>query len=198
MCLLYEFLILITQKFFSLSNMCRQLNVRLMQIANLYIDCVEDENFLTLLMLEKDYSNRDCLNISVEMELLDLIQSPKVESIILRIWNSDYDTSGSLMQMSTSYQIMEQDINIPIDIELKNRFYKQRDISNEPQSYWLVEIFKLSMNVRILAIGITTTLFTIFCFVFQVLILIEFRRAQPFVLEREEMQQRIKMLSTQS
>ena len=61
-----------------------------------YIEAVEDEHFLTQMMLEKDYSGRDCLQIAVELELLDLIQSSKIESIILRIWNSDYDTSGSL------------------------------------------------------------------------------------------------------
>jgi len=69
----------------------------------MYIECVDDENFLTSLMLEQDYLNRDVLKIAVELELLDIIQSPKVEAIILRIWNSDYDTSGSLFQMSTSY-----------------------------------------------------------------------------------------------
>lgn len=68
-----------------------------MKMALMYIECVEDENFLTKLMLDQDYSNRDSLKIAVELELLDLIQSSKVESIILRIWNSDYDTSGSLM-----------------------------------------------------------------------------------------------------
>lgn len=72
-------------------------------MALMYIECVDDENFLTSLMLEQDYLNRDVLKIAVELELLDIIQSPKVEAIILRIWNSDYDTSGSLFQMSTSY-----------------------------------------------------------------------------------------------
>jgi hypothetical protein len=68
-----------------------------------YIESCNDEHFLTTLMLEKDYSGRDSLKIAVELELLDLIQAPKVESIIQRIWNSDFDTSGSLFQMSTPY-----------------------------------------------------------------------------------------------
>ena len=74
-----------------------------MEMALKYIECIEDENFLTELMLEKDYNGRDTLKIAVDLELLDLIQAPKVEAIIQRIWNSDYDTSGSLFQMSTSY-----------------------------------------------------------------------------------------------
>lgn len=102
MCLLYEFLQLLALKFFSLSNMCRALSERIKQMATLYIDAVDDEHFLTSLMSEKDYSGRDLLKIAVQLELLDLIQSPKVEAIIQRIWNSDYETAGSLMQMSTT------------------------------------------------------------------------------------------------
>jgi len=104
--LLYEFLKLLPQKFFSLKNICDQLNETLEEMAKNYINCVENENFLTMLMLEKDYSGRDSLKIAVELELMDLIQRPKVEAIIQRIWNSDYETSGSLFEMSTPYQIL--------------------------------------------------------------------------------------------
>ena len=61
-----------------------------------YIESVDDENFLTAIMTEQDYGGRDSLMIAVELELLDLIQAPKVEAIIKRIYNSDYDLSGSL------------------------------------------------------------------------------------------------------
>lgn len=44
-----------------------------MEMATFYIDAVNDEHFLTQMMLEKDYGGRDCLQITVELELLDLI-----------------------------------------------------------------------------------------------------------------------------
>ena len=62
----------------------------------MYIDCVDDENYLTAIMLEKDFYGRDVLKIAVELELNVLVQNSKVEAIIQRLWNSDYDTSGSL------------------------------------------------------------------------------------------------------
>lgn len=71
-----------------------------------YIESIDNENFLTSIMLEKDYNNRDSLQIAVDLEVLDLIQAPKVEAVIKRIWNSDYDTSGSIFQMSSAYQII--------------------------------------------------------------------------------------------
>ena len=57
---------------------------------------MDDENCLIQLVLEKDYINRDSLKISVQYELLDLIQSAKIEAVIMKILNSEYDTSGSI------------------------------------------------------------------------------------------------------
>ena len=62
-----------------------------LKMALQYIDEVDDENFLTAVLNEKDYSGRDALSIFVELELLDIIQTPKVEAVIKRIYNGDYD-----------------------------------------------------------------------------------------------------------
>ena len=61
MCLLYELLFLISKKFFSLSYTCTQLMEQVKQMIIHYIVAVDDENFLTEVMLEKDYSGRDSL-----------------------------------------------------------------------------------------------------------------------------------------
>jgi len=61
MCLLYEFLFLLTKKFFSLSYTCRQLMDQVKTMIIEYIESIDDENFLTTIMLEKDYSGRDSL-----------------------------------------------------------------------------------------------------------------------------------------
>lgn len=62
-----------------------------MDIAISYIEQVDDENFLTQLMLEKDYTQRDSLRIAQELELLEMILAPKIQAIIKRIYNSDFD-----------------------------------------------------------------------------------------------------------
>ena len=107
-----------------------------------YVDSVDDENFLTTIMLEKDYSGRDALTIAVELELLELICTPKVEAIIKRIQNSDYQLDGTLFEMSTSYQMVFAQNNLIRDIESNYRFYRKRDISKKPQSPWQYEVIK--------------------------------------------------------
>lgn len=38
-----------------------------------YIETVDDENYLTTILLERDFQNRDSLGIAVELELLELV-----------------------------------------------------------------------------------------------------------------------------
>ena len=104
MCLLYELLTNFITKFFSLNNTCKTLMRSIMTMALEYIQSVDDENFLTTILLDKDYAGRDALRIAVELELLELVQTPKVEAVIKRIYYSDYDQDGSIMEVSSSYQ----------------------------------------------------------------------------------------------
>ena len=61
LCLLHELFHLLSQKFFSLNQMCRSFNRKIMNIAITYIDKVQDENCLTSYVLEKDFMGRDAL-----------------------------------------------------------------------------------------------------------------------------------------
>ena len=166
MCLMFELLQNIVKKFYSLNNMCQYLAGHCMKMALQYIEEVDDENFLTAVLNEKDFSGRDALRIFVELELLEIIQAPKVEAVIKRIYNSDYDQSGDLFQMSTPYQVVFCNKNQIEDIESDYRFYKNRDISAIPQSQWLFEIFKDSMNAKTIALGLIVIIFGTFSVVY--------------------------------
>lgn len=61
--------------------------------------------------------------------------------------------------MSTSCQIVFGSRNVIKDPEADFRFYKKRNIVNTPQSQWMYEIFKDSMNCKILAQGILSVIF---------------------------------------
>jgi len=79
------------------------MQAHIMNMIIQYIEEVNDEHFLTFIMLEKDFTGRDSLHIAVELELLDLIQAPKVEATINSIYNSNYDQSGDVFQVSTTF-----------------------------------------------------------------------------------------------
>jgi len=74
-----------------------------MEMAIEFISCIDDENYLNSIMLERDFEGRDVLKIAVDLELLNLIQAPKVQAIIKGIYFSHYEQSGNFMRMSTCY-----------------------------------------------------------------------------------------------
>ena len=188
MCLLYELLLNIIKKFYSLNNACRQIMNHTMNMAQEYIESVDEENFLTAVMLEKDYSGRDSLRICVELELLELIQAPKIEAIIKRIHNSNYMQDGNLYEMSTSYQICFGNKLQIQDVERDFRFNKKRDISGTAQSMWQFEIFKESLNARIYGVGITLLAFLVFsCIFFQFVIDNDYHK-KPYMIKLTDYQ----------
>ena len=74
--------------------------------------------------------------------------------------NSDYDTSGSFFEMSTPYQIINQQ-TIENDKEEQNRFYKKRDIEGMPQYDSNFYIFQKSMNSRLKGMAVISLMFVL-------------------------------------
>jgi len=56
-----------------------------------YIEEVDDENFLSFIVLERDYDERDFIRMIADLELLEILQQPKLEAVVKRIFNSDFD-----------------------------------------------------------------------------------------------------------
>ena len=91
MCTLYELLLKFMNKFLSLKKVCEDLMGQVMEMSIEFIQAIDDENYINAIMLEKDYENRDVLQIADELELLKLIQAPKVVAIIKGIYFSHYE-----------------------------------------------------------------------------------------------------------
>jgi len=165
-CLLYEFLNLLKKKFFSLNNQCSALMGTLKTLALQYIKEIEDENFLSQLLYSNDYEGRDTLEIVRQIEFLELIQEPKVEAVIQRIYSSDFDVSGHLLSGSTTYKILAQSSKSQLDIEQENRFYRKKNIEEMPQHILQLQIYKYSMKSRLLALGVIVLAYVIFALTF--------------------------------
>ena len=103
MTLLYEFLLMLTQKFFSLNNACRTLMDKIMEECIGLIEAIDDQNVLSQFIAGTDFSGRDSMTIFVELELVNLIQLPKIKSLVKRIYNCDFTIDGNLMEMSTPW-----------------------------------------------------------------------------------------------
>ena len=64
MCMLYEVLLKFMNKFLSLKKVCEDNMKQIMTMAIEFISAIDDENYLNSIMQEKDYENRDVLQIA--------------------------------------------------------------------------------------------------------------------------------------
>lgn len=77
--------------------------------------------------------------------------------------------------------------DISIDMEERNRFYNIRDIDDAAQSFWMFEIFQISMNARTQAIGIVAALFTLASMVLYMIVTVVLQYQTPQLEARSQM-----------
>ena len=82
-----------------------------------FIENIEDEFQLRELVFEKDYENRDSLDLLSKYNIVDIMNNRNMEKIALELWTSQYDVKGGLFTTSSALQIVVYDsFNKPRDI----------------------------------------------------------------------------------
>mmetsp|Transcript_23249 Transcript_23249/g.17669 ORF Transcript_23249/g.17669 Transcript_23249/m.17669 type:complete len:180 (+) Transcript_23249:337-876(+) len=153
-----------------------------------YINQTDDLLYLSELVQEKDLRNRDALELLHNLELYEIMQMPKMEAVILRIYRSDYDSSGGFWELSTMWMILKSsdvkdeelkvtnyekmyqnqatESRMKIDCEQENRFYKGRNLSELPQNNLQYQIYKNSFLSRLRYSSIIFTIYVVICIMY--------------------------------
>lgn len=100
-----------------------------MKIAKCYIDRVDNEEEMQYLLLEKDIDYRDSLNMIYDYEIIDLLQNPYSQKIVLNIWESEYNVSSSIFTVSTAHNLLFNFNHCRYDMEKKLRFSSRKDLN---------------------------------------------------------------------
>jgi hypothetical protein len=75
----------------------------------LYIEDIEDEVHLRSLVFEKDYENRDSLDLLSKYGIIQIMDNRNMEKIALELWTSQYDVKGHLLITSSAFMILTYD-----------------------------------------------------------------------------------------
>lgn len=67
---------------------------------------VSSEDEMRFLLLEKDLDNRDALNLIYDYRLIELLENPFAQNIVLQIWGSPYNNSSSLASVSSNHNLL--------------------------------------------------------------------------------------------
>ena len=95
---LYEICVLLENEFPFLNAIIAKILEHITMVASNFIENVKDEERLRSIVFEKDFENRDSLELISHYDITEIMDNKNMEKIALELWSSDYDVKGGIME----------------------------------------------------------------------------------------------------
>lgn len=111
---------------------------------------VESEQEMRYLLLEKDFENRDSLELINSYTISPFLESQFADNVVKEIWRSPYATNNSLFSASTNHKLTFQYWNCIKDDEQSSRFYHTKDLKSFEAHPLQFTVWRFSGKSRII------------------------------------------------
>ena len=95
-CNIIEIWRIIVSKYALLGRLTDKIERILIDITSVYIQDIEDEMQLRALAFEKDFENRDSLDLLSQYNINKIMNNKNMEQIALELWTSAFDVKGHI------------------------------------------------------------------------------------------------------
>jgi len=95
---IYEICMLMEKEYPFLSGYTESITTKLTTIGTNFISKTKDEEKLRSIIFEKDFENRDSLELISSFNIIDIMDNKNMEKVALELWASEYDVKGNLME----------------------------------------------------------------------------------------------------
>ena len=122
---------------------------------------VDTEQEMRFLLLEKDFENRDSLDMISHLKITAFLESKFADNVVKEIWRSPYSTHDSIFSASTNHHLTFGYWNFVSDEELSNRFYHDKDIKSFEAHPLQFTVWRYSGKSRVIVEFVSTILLSI-------------------------------------
>ena len=81
------------------------------------------------LLLEKDFENRDALDLITTYSIEEFLESQFAENVVQEMWRSSYATYDSILAASTNHMLTFHYWHCVRDLEYEQPFLKLKDMN---------------------------------------------------------------------
>ena len=138
------------ERFERLKVRCKTLRHKIEHIAKKYMMAVDSEQEMRYLLLEKDFENRDSLDLITRYKIFPFLESQFSENVVREIWRSPFATNNSLFSASTNHKLTFYYFHCIKDDEVTNRFYLPKDIKTFEAHPLQFTVWRFSGKSRII------------------------------------------------
>jgi hypothetical protein len=157
-CLLVELLEMVRDNFGFLDRRIDEIKNVIVGIAKTYMDTVDNEEEMQYLLLEKDFDNRDSLNIIYDFQVSELLENPYAQKIVNGIWESKFNVSSSIFSASTVHNLLFNYDHCRYDMEKKLRFHRKKDTSQFGTHGFQFQVWRYSAKSRYITFAVSFVL----------------------------------------
>jgi hypothetical protein len=122
---------------------------------------VEQEYEMKYLLLEKDFENRDALDLITTYSIEAFLESQFAENVVQEIWRSPYATFDSILGASTNHMLTFHYWHCIKDLEYEKPFLQMKDVSKIEAHPMQFTVWRYSPKARTLIEFIVTVAFAI-------------------------------------
>ena len=123
-----------------------------------YMRQVSGEQEMRYLLLEKDFEDRDALDLITAFHIFDFLRSPYAENVVKEIWRSPYATSDSIFSASTNFFLLFEYYDCIQDEEINQRLGRGKDVSSIQNHSMQFTVWRYSGKSRMIVEFLTTVL----------------------------------------
>ena len=98
---------LASSKYSFLKSQANNLIELVVQILINYIQSIDDEYKLRLMIFEKDFENRDSIDLISKFLIFPIMELDAIETITQELWVSLYDIKSDILETSSAYTILK-------------------------------------------------------------------------------------------
>ena len=98
---------LASSKYSFLKSQANNLIELVVQILVNYIKSIDDEFKLRLMIFEKDFENRDSIDLISKFLIFPIMELDAIETITQELWVSLYDIKSDILETSSAYTILK-------------------------------------------------------------------------------------------
>jgi hypothetical protein len=119
------------------------------------MDQIDNEQEMSYLLLEKDFDNRDSLDLIYDVGIAELLENAYAQKIVSNIWDSKYNVSHSIFSASSVHNLLFNYDHCRIDLERQLRFTNKKDLDKVGTHGFQFEVWRSSGKSRYITFAIS-------------------------------------------
>ena len=139
---------------------CKTIREQIEDVVCEYMNQVTTEQEMRYLLLEKDFIDKDALELITNYNIVKFLETSLAENVVNEIWRSPYATSDQIFSASTNFFLLFKFYHCSTDEEKNRRLFRGKNIKEIENHLMQFTVWRFSAKSRLIVDFFATLIIT--------------------------------------